>query len=132
MTKEKRLGIWMDHSNAHLMEFSMSDIETTTISSNFTHQVKEDTLNKSENLMHHKERHTQAEYYKHLGESIRNYEQVLLFGPTEAKTELLHILRADHRFDKIKIEIKSSDKMIEIKSMLLYVTFFMNIYKPLA
>lgn len=126
MTKEKRLGIWMDHSNAHVMEFSLHTIQTTIISSEFTHQVKEDTLNKSENLMHHKEQHKQAEYYKRLGETIRNYEQVLLFGPTEAKTELLHILKADHRFDKIKIEVKSSDKMTENQEHAFVRDFFHN------
>ena len=113
MTTENRLGIWMDHSTAHLMEFSMSSMETRTLNSTFTHQVKEDTLGKSEKLMHNKEQHQQGSYYKHLGEIIRNYTEVVLFGPTDAKTELLNTLKADHRFEKIKIDVRQTDKMSE-------------------
>ncbi len=110
---EKRIGIWMDHSTANLMEFSMSSMETKTVTSEFTHLVKEESLDKSEKLMHNTEQHQQSKYYKQLGEIIRNYEEVLLFGPTEAKAELLNILRADHRFEKIKIELKQTDKLTE-------------------
>jgi len=112
MTTAKNLGIWMDHSSAHLMEFT-DTIETKTIDSKFTHEAKEQSLDKSENLMHNKEQHQQSEYYKKLGEIIKNYEGVILFGPTDAKVELFNILRADHLFAKIKIEIKQTDKMTE-------------------
>jgi hypothetical protein len=37
----------------------------------------------------------------------------LLFGPTDAKVELLNILKADLSFSKIKIETMQSDKMTE-------------------
>jgi len=103
----------MDHSNAHLMEFSTGTIVTKTLESEFTHQQKEHSLGKSENLMHNKEHHEQAEYYKKLGEVIKNYEDVVLFGPTDAKVELLNALRLDHRFEKVKIETRQADKMTE-------------------
>lgn len=103
----------MDHSNAHLMEFTTDPIETNTITSKFTHQEKEQSLGKSESLMHHKEQHQQSDYYKKLGEAIKDYEHVVLFGPTDAKVELLNVLRADHRFEKIKIEVKQADKMTD-------------------
>jgi len=113
MTRAKDLGIWMDHLNAHLMEFTIDPIQTKTITSQFTHEQRENSLGKSENLMHNKEQHQQSEYYKTLGEKIRNYEWVVLFGPTDAKVELYNILKADHRFAKIKIEIKATDKLTE-------------------
>ncbi len=34
-----------------------------------------------------------------------------LFGPTNAKTELVNILKSDHHFDKVKIDVKPADKM---------------------
>jgi len=111
MIESKNLGIWMDHSNACVMEFTSMPIETTIVESNFTREVKEDSLGKSENLMHNKEQHQQSEYYKKLGEIIKKYDDVLLFGPTDAKTELFNILKDDHRFAKIKIEVKPTDKM---------------------
>ncbi len=113
MTIEKGLGIWMDHQNAHIMEFTVDPIETTTVESKFTHHEKEQTLGRSENLLHNKEQHEEADYYKALGEIIRNYNDVVLFGPTDAKVELLNILRKDHRFAGIVIEIVPTDKMTE-------------------
>ncbi len=111
MKAEKRLGIFMDHATAHLMEFTTDPIETTTILSPFTHQEKENSLGKSEQLMHNKEQHEEADYYKKIGEVIRQHDEVILFGPTEAKEELLNKLRQDHRFSDIKIHVQSADKM---------------------
>jgi hypothetical protein len=108
----KRLGIWMDHSSAQLIEFPTGPIEEI-ITSKFTHEEKEFTLSKSEHLMHNKEQHEQSSFYKKLGETIRNYEEVLLFGPTEAKDELYNLLRKDHLFENIKIDVASADKMTE-------------------
>lgn len=101
----------MDHANAHVMEFTMDPIETKIISSKFTHDEKESSLGKSENLMHNKEQHQHREYYKKLGDEIRNYTDIILFGPTNAKDELFNILKEDHRFSSIKIKIKQADKM---------------------
>jgi len=101
----------MDHQTAHLMEFTIDPIQTTTIDSKFTHEEKEQTLSRSENLMHIKEQHEQAAYYKELGELIREYDEVILFGPTDAKVELFNFLRKDHCFSTVQIEIEQADKM---------------------
>lgn len=108
-----KLGIWMDHSSAHLIEFMANPGKQKIIESKFTHEEKELSLGKSENGMHNKEQHEQSDYYKQLGEVIKNYNEVILFGPTDAKVELFNTLRADHLFEKIKIEVKPADKMTE-------------------
>jgi stalled ribosome rescue protein Dom34 len=113
MNKGKKLGIWMDHSSAHLTELSNNPMVTKIIVSKFTHEDKEHSLDKGEGMMHKKEQHKHAEYYKEIGETIKNYDEVVLFGPTDAKSELFNILRSDHLFAKIKIEIKQTDKMSE-------------------
>ncbi len=112
MTTEKKLGIWMDHASAHLMEYN-DQIITNIVVSESTHSEREKTLQKGENIMHNKEQQQESAYYKTLGESIKNYDDVLLFGPTNAKVELLNILKADHHFSKIKIEIMPAEKMTE-------------------
>jgi hypothetical protein len=61
--------------------------------------------------MHNQEQHEQSAFYKEVGAVMRNYDRVLLFGPTDAKTELLNIVRADHRFEKIGIDVEETDKM---------------------
>lgn len=113
MTTTKKLGIWMDHSSAHLMGFTSNPIETRTITSKFTHEAKEQIFGKGEFLMHNKEQHQQSEYYKKIGEIIGGYEEVILFGPTDAKVELFNVLKEDHLFSKIKIEVKQAGKMSE-------------------
>ena len=112
MTNEKKLGIWMDHASAHLMEYA-DPIVTKIISSDSTHEEKEFTLQKGESFMQRKNQQQEAEYYQAIAESIKNYDEVLLFGPTNARTELLNILNADLHFSDIKIETKPSDKMTE-------------------
>jgi len=113
MKTEKKIGIWIDHSSAHLMELRNDPIETIIIASKLTLQDKEHSLDKGENLMHNKEQNKQSEYYKKLSQVIKNYEDVLLFGPTDEKIELFNILRADDHFEKINIKIKQTDKMTE-------------------
>ena len=113
MTTSKNLGIWMDHSNAHLMEFTTDPNATSTMLSKFTHDENEFSLTKGENLMHNKEKHQQTAFYKKLSDVIINYDGVILFGPTDAKVALYHILKADHRFEKIKIDVKPTDKLTE-------------------
>ncbi|MFD2935166.1 hypothetical protein [Spirosoma flavum] len=113
MKTERRIGIWLDHSTANLMEFTRDPIETKTIESAFTHEEKEASLRKSESLMQHKEQHQESAYYKKLGALIRGYDEVVLFGPTETKTELFNTLKDDHNFAAVKIDLQQTDKLTE-------------------
>ena len=124
MTTGKRLGIWMDHSSAHLTDLSTDPLETKIISSTFTHADKTISVGKGENLMHNKQQHRQSEYYKKIGETIKNYDEVILFGPTDAKVELLNILKTDHLFAKINIGIKQTDKMSEYQQHVFVKEYF--------
>lgn len=101
----------MDHSSAHLTELTSGELTTTVISAKASPQADHGEAKKSEHLQHNKEQHQEHHYYKHLGEVIRGYNDVLLFGPTDAKTELHNILKEDHLFNDIRIEVKSTDKM---------------------
>src|SRR5258705_9775770 len=101
----KKIGVWMDHASAHLIEFSMDSSESTTVSSKFTHEQKEKSLGKNENLMHNKEQHQQLEFYKSLAEALKRYDELVIFGPTDAKTELYNLLKKDAHFAKKIIEV---------------------------
>lgn len=113
MKKNSYLGIWMDHSSAHIMEFANGTVETNTVDSDFTREVKDESRLKGEKLMHNKEQEEQWAYYRKLGKVIERYTDVLLFGPTDAKKELFNILKANHAFENIKIDLKQSEKMSE-------------------
>lgn len=111
MTTLKQLGIFMDHASAHLWSLVNNEITLHKIDSKFTHQVKIDSLSKSENLMHDKEQQQQGQYYKAIADEIKNYEEVLIFGPTDAKLELVNSLKKDKHFLKIRIVVKTTDKL---------------------
>lgn len=109
----KKLGIWMDHERAHLTEFTIDPMISKTITSEFTKEAKEESLTSGENHMHVKEQHQQSEYYKKLAEVIKQYKEVLLFGPTNAKAELFNTLSKNHLFRDINIKVEQTDKMTE-------------------
>lgn len=116
MKEYKELGVWMDHSNAILMELYNHTIDSKKLmikpvlheenKAGDTHVIQK----------HSKEQHQhQAAFYKEISDIIKNYQDVLLFGPTDAKNELFNLLKADHSFDNTKIELRNTDKMAENK-----------------
>ena len=124
MKTVSKLGIYMDHSTAIFLELKDDAIIPLTESSDFSHENKEFTLSKSEQLMHNKENQKQAQFYKKISDKIRNFQEVLLFGPTEAKNELFNLMKTDHLFDQIKIEVKTSDKMDETQMEIFVQEYF--------
>ena len=112
MKANKNLGIWMDHSTANLIDLD-SKKSKHSVSSKFTFSTKEEALNKSESLMHNKEQQMNEAYYKKIAYEILKYDHVLVFGPTNAKSELHNYLNKDLHFKDIKIDIKSADTMTD-------------------
>lgn len=112
METKKNLGIWMDHSVAILINSKIRK-NCHSISSKFTSEIKEEALNRSEKGMHNKRQQMHEAYYKEIADEILKYNHVLLFGPTNAKTELHNYLNKDLHFKDIKIDIESGDKMTE-------------------
>lgn len=114
MSSAKYLGIFMDHSSAHLIEHAADDTKRSeVITSSFTHEAKESILHKGENQMHNKEQQAASSYYIKLMGICRQYEMVLLFGPTSAKSELHNLMKTDHHFDTIRVEVRQSDKLTD-------------------
>lgn len=109
----KKLGIWMDHEHAHLTEFTTGPMETRVIESGSTREVKEESITKGERHMHVKEQHQQAEYYKKIGQEIHKYDEVVLFGPTDAKSELYNSIKTNPLFANITIQVEQAGKMTD-------------------
>jgi len=111
MKTVKKFGIWMDHSIAYLMEFTNNPFEIQSIESNFSANEKKLKTSKISTLLIYQERQVLFDYYNKIGEAIKNYDQIVLFGPSCAKMEFFDVFSEDERFVKIKIEIKETDKM---------------------
>jgi len=113
MNAKNCVGVWLDHSVAHLLELQGESVITKNIESEFTAQQRSHFLGKNENLMHHVEQQQHAKYYKEIAAALKDYKEILLFGPTHAKNELMNLLKADHHFEKVKLDVKDADKMTE-------------------
>ncbi len=110
MKTKKRIGIWMDHSIAHLVELKNDQMAADTIIAKVGEQ--DEPLDKrDETLIQNKDQNELSGFFSRISDVIINYDEVLLFGPTNAKTELTNQLKEDHHFDKVKIEVKAADKM---------------------
>lgn len=103
----------MDYSRANILEFPMNSLKRKTIESAFTNPDNQENLIKSERLIYDNEQHLQYDFYKQIGELILNYDEVLLFGPTDAKIKLFDILSEDYRFLKIRILLQNTDVISE-------------------
>ena len=110
MNTTKRAGIWMDHAMAYIVPFAAEGGEIEIVESDHVTGV-DHTASDGDKHMHHKEQGLEAAYYKQLGELIKGYDDVLLFGPTDAKLELHNLLRKDSHYAQIKMETQTTDKM---------------------
>lgn len=111
--KKKCVGIWMDYTKAYVMSLEGESVTTTELKSEFTWEEMQYAFSKNENLMHNKERNLVKAYFDSIGNSIRNADEVVIFGPTDAKIELLNLLTSNNQYDKIKCSTLTTDKMTE-------------------
>ena len=124
MNNMKQIGVWMDHSKAILIELydhkliskeiviKQTPLEIENVD---THEVKEHSKEQS---------HNQSVFFQEITDTIRNYRNVLLFGPTDAKNELFNLLKADHNFANTIIELKTTDKMSTIEKQEFVIQYF--------
>ncbi len=113
MNSQKQLGIWMDHSVANLIGWSNNKIVKRTIELIPAFPGSVENLRLNESLINNKEQNHLSEFYQKLSNVIKDYDEVLLYGPTNAKTELFNQLKEDIHFNRIKIDVKSADKMTD-------------------
>jgi len=94
------------------MELKENTIASKIIESE-TNQGEKQNYGKNESLKHNKKQKQLSEYFGTLTNVIKDYKEVLLFGPTDAKNELFNSLKADRLFSDIKIEVKNADNLTE-------------------
>jgi stalled ribosome rescue protein Dom34 len=108
---KRQVGIWMDHSIAFIMTLENNKITENIVELEIPQLEPDYDSGKNEKLKDNKSQQFQSNYYKKLIDSIKNYQDVILFGPTDAKNELLNLLKTEHFFENLHIEIQDSDKM---------------------
>lgn len=113
MEKTKKIAVYMDHFMANIIEYTNSAAAKKTIKSEFNRSEKKEILQKGESQIHNKEQNLQLEFYSKLRDELLDYNSVLLFGSTNAKTELLNILQADAKFLNVEFTLKNTDKLTD-------------------
>lgn len=108
-----KVAIYMDHYRAEVFEYSEHAELFQTIESEFNAVEKKKVLLKGESHMHNKEQDLQQKFYEVLKKALVKYDSILLFGTTTAKTELFHVLQADHSFEAKEIILKNTDRLTE-------------------
>ncbi len=108
MGTSKKLGIWIDHSMAYLMEFTSTPFEIKIVESDSEELACNATT--FEELMVTKKR-LLFTYYNKIAREMKNYNQFILFGPNNAKLELFDVLSEDDYFFNTTVEIKKTDSM---------------------
>ncbi len=123
----KKLGIWMDHSTAHIIDLSNTPITTTYIKSdsNLLETIEYSALEESHN--HNREQRDLTAFFKKISEIILHFDKVLLFGPTNAKNELSNLLKTNHLYENINIEMKSTERMTENEEHTFVENYFNNV-----
>ncbi len=84
MKTKKHLGIWMDHSIAHLIELNGDSLENKTIIAQVGEQ-DEALSTRDETLIQNKEQNELSGFFNRLSEVIINYDEVLLVWTNECQ-----------------------------------------------
>ena len=111
MKNAKKAGIWMDHTSANVMEIIDNFIITTNIKSAVGTDRYSLIVGKDDTHQQMKSQQQLVDYYNELAEIILKFDEIVLFGPTDAKTELLNILKDDKKFDDKMIFLQTTDKL---------------------
>jgi len=127
MKTTKKLGIWMDYSTANLIEYKLDSYEIKSINSGFSNQEKNKVLDNSKSLINNNENQQLSNYFRRIGEQIKEYNELVLFGSTNAKIELHAILKEEKPFQNIKIEIKNTDKMTDNQKKYFVKSYFSEV-----
>lgn len=111
MIEAKKVAVYVDYFMSNIIEYLNSASRVKTIKSNFIPVEMEKMILIGEDYTRYKQPNEQQEYYLKLRNELLHYNCILLFGPTNAKIQLLNILKIGNKFSVTKIIIKNTEKL---------------------
>ena len=98
--------VWLDHSEAHVMHFTASDVEKSVI-----HPSKPRThLHAKSGAVGAGRQAEDKAYYHSVTESLKGSEEILVVGPAQAKLQLIkHIHAHDHDMSHKVVGVETVD-----------------------
>jgi hypothetical protein len=128
MENYKQVGVWIDHSKAHLIGFKSGQAKLLETLDSPYESIKridgegKDMTRFSPNPEHasnneHKKHNTTQneinEYLRMMEHRLQPFEDILLFGPGTMKEKLKNRLKENKSFDGKWLSVESSDKLTD-------------------
>ncbi|MCX7743931.1 MAG: hypothetical protein N2167_05125 [Flavobacteriales bacterium] len=128
MATVKKIGVFMDHSKAELIRYengAAGFIETILSEhggrDRYEGEGSDETRfssdpyhgSNNEFKKHRIEENDLHAYYKNLSKELEHYDEILLFGPGEAKKEFKNYVEQMHAFQNKRLHVENSDKLTE-------------------
>ena len=136
--KSLNVGVWMDYSHAYIIRQDFKEDEIYEIKSTTEGLLREDGQSatgtswgfvggsNNEFKMNNLLRSELKQYFKRILPELVFADEILLFGPTFAKTEFYHFLDSQKLMKGKSIFIKKSDKMDKAALLRFVKDFFVN------
>tara|TARA_R110002049_G_scaffold265234_3_gene441362 strand:- start:3473 stop:3880 length:408 start_codon:yes stop_codon:yes gene_type:complete len=123
MKKLARTGIWLDFEKAYIIELHENQENITKIDSNIEHfnvvggsrskQAHGPQDNVSESKYLERNNQQQATYFKSIIEKINPNNELVIFGPAEAKMNLKKAFQNHSNFKQKAIPVETADSITE-------------------
>ena len=119
---KKQTGIWLDSSKAIVVTLSGTEENVKEIQSDIENRIHHESEGDQGTFMgqHHlsqerkfdeRKRHQIENYVKRIIESIRNDDELYVFGPSEIKLRLKSMIEEDKQISTRLKSVETSDKM---------------------
>ena len=115
---KKEVGLWIDHREAVLVTITTEGEETTRIYSDievdaqFSDRSRSAGSQTAENMQDRKYTNNLGRYFDAIVEYIRDADSIQIFGPGEAKGELVKHLKSKN-LEKRIVSIETTDKLTD-------------------
>ena len=118
------VGIWIDHEKAFIVSIAAGEVTINNIVSNVDGHIRLSGGSRSstpygpqegpsEGRREERRRQKLRQYYKKIISIISDADKILIFGPGEAKTELMKEMRRSKELSSRIVGTQTTDKMTE-------------------
>jgi hypothetical protein len=134
---KKQTGIWLDAREAHFIELEDGDvISVRKVGSDFAKAAAKGghaggrlrggaPVGISEKALHNSRRNAERNYYEAILDNLHDADEVLVFGPGEAKDKLVNAIKAHpSHFNADLMAVLTADDMTEPQKIAYVKTFF--------
>jgi hypothetical protein len=132
----KKIGLWLDHVDAHFIELEDGQeiFETINSGKESLNRIKGESGNgikmgnfrstNNEHQVQMRENEILSDYYKNIAKRLEDFDEIFIFGASTAKDELTNLLRKNKHFDDKLIHTESSDHITKNQMIARVRSFF--------